>query len=126
MCIRDSFWTVYSLGLRLEEALNLQVGDIDAERLMVHIHRGKGAKDRYLPLPSATLLLSQHLRNSESGFQNLTSNLSWPGVGRDHRCRWMHFSADIEQNLMGSGEAERSKSLRPTGSGSASLLEQST
>ena len=32
----------------------------------------------------------------------LTSNLSWPGVGRDHRCRWMHFSADIEQNLMGS------------------------
>ena len=27
---------------------------------------------------------------------------SWPGVGRDHRCRWMHFSEDIEQNLMGS------------------------
>ena len=51
------FWTVYSLGLRLEEALNLHVGDIDAERMMVHIHRGKGAKDRYLPLPSATLLL---------------------------------------------------------------------
>ena len=75
---------------------------------------------------SVRALPSQHLRNSESGFQNLTSNLSWPGVGRDHRCRWMHFSADIEQNLMGSGEAERSKSLRPTGSGSASLLEQST
>ena len=44
----------------------------------------------------------KHLRNSESGFQNLTSNLSWPGVGRDHRCRLMHFSADIAQNLMGS------------------------
>ena len=51
---------------------------------------------------SVHALPSQHLRNSESGFQNLTSNLSWPGVGRDHRCRWMHFSADIEQNLMGS------------------------
>ena len=51
---------------------------------------------------SVRALPSQHLRNSESGFQNLTSNLSWPGVGRDHRCRWMHFSADIEQNLMGS------------------------
>lgn len=25
-------WTVYSMGLRLEEALQLQVGDIDAER----------------------------------------------------------------------------------------------
>lgn len=49
------FWTVYSLGLRLEEGLNLQVGDLDSKRMMVHIHRGKGAKDRYLPLPKSTL-----------------------------------------------------------------------
>lgn len=49
------FWTVYSMGLRLDEARNLQVGDIDAERGMVHIHRGKGAKDRYVPLPTSTL-----------------------------------------------------------------------
>jgi len=49
------FWTVYSLGLRLEEGLNLQVGDIDAERGLVHVHRGKGAKDRYVPLPTSTL-----------------------------------------------------------------------
>jgi len=39
------FWTVYSLGLRLDEGVNLQVGDIDGQRMMVHIHRGKGAKD---------------------------------------------------------------------------------
>lgn len=51
------FWTVYSLGLRLQEGLNLQVGDIDSERMMVHVHRGKGAKDRYIPLPTATLHL---------------------------------------------------------------------
>lgn len=49
------FWTVYSLGLRLQEGLNLQVGDIDGERMMVHVHRGKGAKDRHVPLPSETL-----------------------------------------------------------------------
>ena len=42
------FWTVYSLGLRMQEGLNLQVGDIDSERMMVHVHRGKGAKDRYI------------------------------------------------------------------------------
>ena len=46
------FWTVYSLGLRMEEGLNLQIGDVDAKRMMVHVHRGKGAKDRYIPLPS--------------------------------------------------------------------------
>ena len=51
------FWTVYSLGLRLEEGLNLQVGDVDGKRMMVHVHRGKGAKDRYIPLPTSTLVL---------------------------------------------------------------------
>lgn len=45
----------YSLGLRLDEALTLQVGDIDAERKLVHIRRGKGHKDRLLPLPDLTL-----------------------------------------------------------------------
>ena len=49
------FWTVYSMGLRMQEGLNLQVGDIDGERGMVHVHRGKGAKDRYIPLPTTTL-----------------------------------------------------------------------
>ncbi len=47
--------TTYSMGLRLEEALSLQVGDIDATRKKVHIRRGKGHKDRLLPLPDLTL-----------------------------------------------------------------------
>jgi len=52
---RTYFWTVYSLGLRLTEALHLQVGDIDGTRKLVHVHRGKGARDRYVPLPTRTL-----------------------------------------------------------------------
>lgn len=47
--------TTYSMGLRLEEALSLQVGDIDAGRNRVHIRRGKGHKDRLVPLPDLTL-----------------------------------------------------------------------
>jgi len=59
--IKTYFWTVYSLGLRLQEALNLHVGDIDSARMVVHVHRGKGAKDRYVPLPPRTLtILRQH------------------------------------------------------------------
>jgi integrase len=41
--------TVYSCGLRLQEGLFLQVSDIDGDRKFLHIHRGKGAKDRYVP-----------------------------------------------------------------------------
>ena len=47
--------TTYSMGLRLEEALCLQVGDIDAGMKRIHIRRGKGHKDRMVPLPDLTL-----------------------------------------------------------------------
>ncbi len=48
--------TTYSMGLRLGETIALQVGDIDSERKLVHIRRGKGHKDRLVPLPDLTLL----------------------------------------------------------------------
>lgn len=51
------FTAVYSMGMRLQEALHLQVADIDSQRMLVHIHRGKGAKDRLIPLPPSTLEL---------------------------------------------------------------------
>jgi integrase len=58
---RTFLTTVYSCGLRLREALHLEVSDIDKNRMMIHVHRGKGAKDRYVPLPHATYeLLRKH------------------------------------------------------------------
>jgi integrase/recombinase XerD len=39
-----SILVVYSMGLRLGEALDLNVGDIDKERMKVHILMGKGKK----------------------------------------------------------------------------------
>jgi integrase/recombinase XerD len=54
---RVFFYTLYSLGLRLGEGLRLQVGDIDAARQRVHIRDAKGNKDRFVPLPAATLLV---------------------------------------------------------------------
>src|SRR2546429_8525252 len=74
------FTTVYSLGLRLQEALSLQVSDIDGQRLQVHIHRGKGAKDRYVPLPEDTLAL---LRTSWKTHRNKT--WLFPATGRDQQ-----------------------------------------
>ena len=42
--------TLYSTGLRREEALALQLGDLDRERLTVLVRRGKGNKDRFVPI----------------------------------------------------------------------------
>src|SRR6516165_2564332 len=77
---RAYFWTVYSLGLRLEEGLRLQVGDIDGGRMMVHVHRGKGAKDRYVPLPSSTLKTLLAYWATHRHPVRL-----FPATGRDHR-----------------------------------------
>ena len=74
------YWTVYSMGLRLEEGLNLQVGDVDAARGLVHVHRGKGAKDRYVPLPTSTLHL---LRKYWSTHRH--ARLLFPADGRNHQ-----------------------------------------
>jgi site-specific recombinase XerD len=64
-CLRRSHYriclsTIYSCGLRLEEGVHLQVSDIDSDRMMIRV-RGKGRKDRYVPLPQRTLeLLREH------------------------------------------------------------------
>jgi len=74
-CVRRKHYrvcltTIYSCGLRLQEGVHLQVADIDSARMLVHVRRGKGAKDRYavshrraagacgtngVPLPQRTL-----------------------------------------------------------------------
>jgi integrase/recombinase XerD len=52
---RVLFFTLYSLGLRLGEALALTVADIDAQRMRVHVRDAKGHRDRLVPLPQRTL-----------------------------------------------------------------------
>ncbi len=52
-------YTVYTLGIRLSEALFLQVGDIDNQTKRVHIHEGKGCKDRFVILPDNTYRVLQ-------------------------------------------------------------------
>ena len=74
-------FTVYSLGLRLQEGLYLQVSDIDGERMQVHVHRGKGAKDRVIPIPEDTLNL---LRRYWVTHRNPV--LLFPALGRGRKC----------------------------------------
>lgn len=49
--------TIYALGLRSGELINLKITDIDGNRKTVHIRGGKGNKDRILYLPEKLQLL---------------------------------------------------------------------
>jgi integrase/recombinase XerD len=49
--------TIYSGGLRLGEATQLRVSDIDSKRMMILVQGGKGNKDRYTLLGRRTLEL---------------------------------------------------------------------
>lgn len=83
--------TTYSMGLRLGEALALQVGDIDAERKLVHIRRGKGHKDRLVPLPELTLLALRELwrrhRHPILIFPNATGSMDTIQKAKTHMDR---------------------------------------
>ena len=45
--------TIYALGLRSGELINLKISNLDGDRNMVFIGEGKGKKDRVLPFPES-------------------------------------------------------------------------
>lgn len=40
----------YSAGLRVSELIHLKILDVDSKRMILHVHEGKGKKDRLVPL----------------------------------------------------------------------------
>lgn len=63
---RGCLTTIYACGLRLMEGACLQIPDVDSARGVVRV-RGKGGKQREVPLPTATLqLLRDHWRTHRS------------------------------------------------------------
>jgi len=83
--------TTYSMGLRLAEALSIQVRDIDAGLKRIHIRRGKGHKDRFVPLPDLTLqalrILWQKHRHPKLIFPNGTGSLKTIQQAKNHMDR---------------------------------------
>jgi len=47
--------TIYSAGLRISEAINLKIQDIDSQRMQIRVEQSKGKKDRYTLLSVKTL-----------------------------------------------------------------------
>ncbi len=46
---------IYSSGLRISEAINMKITDIDSQRMLIHVKNAKGKKDRYTLLSTKVL-----------------------------------------------------------------------
>ena len=71
--------TLYAAGLRLQEGLHLQTPDIDSTRMILRVRRGKGAKDRQVPLsPRLLTELREYWRSTR---RESPSSWLFPGHG---------------------------------------------
>ena len=52
---RTMLSVIYSCGLRMGELINLRIRDVDSKRMVIHIKKAKGDKDRVVPLSESTL-----------------------------------------------------------------------
>lgn len=66
---------LYGTGMRLMECITLRVKDIDFDYHQIYVHRGKGQKDRIVPLPERlSELLKEQLKTSRIFFQEDRKN----------------------------------------------------
>jgi integrase/recombinase XerD len=52
---RATLMTAYGAGLRISEAVNLRISDIDSQRMVIRVVQGKNKKDRYTMLSPVLL-----------------------------------------------------------------------
>jgi integrase/recombinase XerD len=84
------FLTMYSTGMRASEIVNLQISDIDNERMMIRINQGKGNKDRYVVLSPKLLYC---LREYWKSLKNKPKKWIFPGVNTEKQmCRKSVYS----------------------------------
>jgi site-specific recombinase XerD len=66
---------VYSAGLRSAEAIGLDLGDVDFEQELVHVRRGKGGKERVVPLgEEAAHWVARYVRDGRPVLANGSSD----------------------------------------------------
>ncbi|MCS3742077.1 site-specific recombinase XerC [Rhizobium sp. BK176] len=86
---RAALTIAYAAGLRVSEVVNLKVGDIDSDWMVIRVVHGKGGKDRYVPCQmastgSATMVFSPMA--SEASRSPSAGNCCRP---RRHRLRFV-------------------------------------
>jgi integrase/recombinase XerD len=68
-------------GIRRTEASLLKVNDIDSERMVIHVHQGKGSRDRDVPMTAKLLeALREYWRWKKSTVYLFPSTEGWRGA----------------------------------------------
>jgi integrase/recombinase XerD len=70
--------TLYATGIRRDELVQLQIGDIDSDRMLIRIRQGKGKKDRNVMLSPRLL---QELRDYWRSANPKPKTYLFPGKG---------------------------------------------
>ncbi|HCK84073.1 MAG TPA: integrase [Hyphomonadaceae bacterium] len=100
---RTALTTAYAAGLRAAETLGLTIGDIDSARMLIHVRKGKGGKDRYVMLsPQLLEILRSYWRLTRPRpflfpGRRFDRPLS-PGV-LSAACRVAALAADIDKHI---------------------------
>ena len=76
--------TLYGAGLRLSEACNLRVRDIDSGAMRIFVNHGKGGKDRYTILSQTNLEVLREY---------------WKEYRPKHTEGWLFLSKDRSRNV---------------------------
>ena len=98
---RTVLMTMYGTGLRISEALNLRVRDVDSEREVLRVRHGKGGKDRYVPLsPKHVELLRTYwtaCRPQEWLFPGESQKRPMDPSAVQKACAWARQKARLEK-----------------------------
>lgn len=87
---RTIFYLIYSGGIRIREAVNMRLTDIDSKRGMIRIRDAKGGKDREVPLSKTRLDNGTDLRIIQGLFGHKSSKTTELST---------HVSQRLKQNV---------------------------